>query len=498
MDIRIALGGSLDWFRVDAIPEISSPDTLAVLRRIDLLQSTWVGNADIDPEAFERTRLRTLRSHAIETGILERLYDLGWGITEALVADGLLMSVAEREGGIDPSTLDVVQSQFDALEYVAQFATEQQPLSVTFIRNLHASITMHQQTYEAVDSLGRKVELPLRHGQWKDNPNRVQRIDGSMLSYCPPDFVQDEIERLISEYNSNSDAHPLVRAAWLHHRFISIHPFDDGNGRVARALVLLELLRGQYAPLVVDRTTRDTYIKALEEANDGNLDPLVILFAELERIAMAQQFQEPLAPNVGVAVQVASTWAQRFKEAKSADDDIRAARFNELATELQSRIEVFLKTLAVQIASDFREVDPRSDAWVNTGKPGQDNAMHYQAQIVQLAKRHDFYANRTQGTWWTALRFRLREETLTLLVPVIKVGYGESGWGTVVIQAESAVRWDALDEGQQPYHWLFQPQQRDQVPFTIAMTADDIWPDVQSLVDARASSAINSFCQEVF
>jgi hypothetical protein len=488
----------VQWFQVDAIPPVANEDTLAVLRRIDILQSTWVANADIDPEAFERTRLRTIRSHAVETGILERLYDLDWGVTQALVADGLLMSVAEREGGIEASTLDVVKSQFDALEYVSEFAAAQEPLSVTFIRNLHASITKHQSTYEAMDSLGRRIDVPLQHGQWKQNPNQVERMDGSVWNYCPPEFVQDEIERLIQVYNADTDSHPLVRAAWLHHRFISIHPFDDGNGRVARALVLLELLRAHYAPLVVDRTTRDAYIRSLESANDGNLEPLVVLFAELERIAMAQQFQEPLSPSSGVATQVVTSWAQRFRDAKNADEQTRAAHFNELALGVQSRIEEYLKSLATQISSEFRDVDPGADAWVNVGRPGQENAMHYQAQIVQLAKKHDFYANRTDGTWWTALRFRMRNETLTLLVPIIKVGYGESGWGTVAIQAESAVKWEAVSEGEQPYRWLFQPQQRDQVPFTTAMSVDDIWPDVLSLVDSRASAAINSFLEEVF
>lgn len=87
--------------------------------------------------------------------------------------------------------------------------------------------------------------------------------------------------------------------------------------------------------------------------------------------------------------------------------------------------------------------------------------MHYQAQIVQLAKNHDFYAHRSCGTCWTALRFRLREERLTALVPIVKVGYGESGLGPVAIQAESVVKWKTLEEGQQQNRWLFEPKQRD-------------------------------------
>ena len=72
-----------------------------------------------------------------------------------------------------------------------------------------------------------------------------------------------EMERLVELHGQNAHLHPIILAAWLHHRFIRIHPFQDGNGRVARALVLLVLLRQDYAPLVVDRRRRDEYLRAL-------------------------------------------------------------------------------------------------------------------------------------------------------------------------------------------------------------------------------------------
>src|SRR6266704_240630 len=79
-------------------------------------------------------------------------------------------------------------------------------------------------------------------------------------------------------YDATADAHPVIRAAWLHHRFVAIHPFQDGNGRVARALTLLVLLRAHYAPLVVGRHQRGDYLDALDVAA-GDLRPLVRLFA---------------------------------------------------------------------------------------------------------------------------------------------------------------------------------------------------------------------------
>src|SRR5690606_35871274 len=126
----------------------------------------------------------------------------------------------------------------------------------------------------------------LHHGSWKEHPNSVRRQGRPDLVFCPPEQVQSEIERLITCYRQSSDIHPVIRAAWLHHAFVGIHPFEDGNGRVARALTMLVLLRNRYAPLVVDRYSRADYIEALEQANDGDLRALVRLFARLEVVAL--------------------------------------------------------------------------------------------------------------------------------------------------------------------------------------------------------------------
>ncbi|SBW27814.1 hypothetical protein [Protofrankia symbiont of Coriaria ruscifolia] len=66
-------------------------------------------------EDLTAARHRSLRRHAIETGIIERLYDVEWGVTESLVAEGLTVEVAARNGGMDEDVLAIIRSQFDAL-----------------------------------------------------------------------------------------------------------------------------------------------------------------------------------------------------------------------------------------------------------------------------------------------------------------------------------------------------------------------------------------------
>jgi fido (protein-threonine AMPylation protein) len=96
------------------------------------------------------------------------------------------------------------------------------------------------------------------------------------------------MESLLAIFEQTWDAHPVVRSAWLHHRFVCVHPFQDGNGRVARALTLLVLLRNHYAPLVVDRNQRADYLDALDEANEGDLRPLVRLFGAVQALVVKE------------------------------------------------------------------------------------------------------------------------------------------------------------------------------------------------------------------
>jgi Fic family protein len=73
---------------------------------------------------------------------------------------------------------------------------------------------------------------------------------------------------------------PVVRAAIAHHGFVMVHPFEDGNGRVSRLLLSLQLLRDGYAPAFLLRDWKGRYLAALGAADKGEHTPIINLIGQ--------------------------------------------------------------------------------------------------------------------------------------------------------------------------------------------------------------------------
>lgn len=97
-------------------------------------------------------------------------------------------------------------------------------------------------------------------------------ISGSKYAVSPVDKIKYRIEKLVDWYNNNENKmHPIQLAAQLHKRFVFIHPFIDGNGRLARLLMNLALLRNDYNIAIIPQVMRGEYISLLELAHTNDL-----------------------------------------------------------------------------------------------------------------------------------------------------------------------------------------------------------------------------------
>jgi fido (protein-threonine AMPylation protein) len=151
----------------------------------------------------------------------------------------------------------------------------------------------HQETTLARDQFGQLFESKLLKGKYKDRPNNPQRPDGTVYEFCPPNQVEPEMERLLAMHAEHEKRSvPVeVEAAWLHHRFTQIHPYQDGNGRVARALASLFFIKAGWFPVVVTRDDRPRYLDSLELADAGHLRPVVSLLVDVQKRALYRSLQ---------------------------------------------------------------------------------------------------------------------------------------------------------------------------------------------------------------
>ena len=240
------------------------------------------------------------RTWAIETGIIEGLYRLDEAQTQTLIERGFEPSTIPPSGtGQDPGNmLAILQDHMTALDAIYSQVQSGLSISRSAIRQLHQVIVAYQPTYRALNQFGRWFDAHLRAGAFKTMPNNPTRPDSVVHQYCLPEHVDSELDNLLTcygQYCAQPDVcHPLLVAAWLNHRFVQIHPFQDGNGRVTRALVTWHLVQHHHLPIIV---TRHDHTDALESADDGYLNPLVEFTAKLHRRSVLQTMTAPTANN---------------------------------------------------------------------------------------------------------------------------------------------------------------------------------------------------------
>jgi Fic family protein len=230
-------------------------------------------------DAFDRAVRVAMRAAAIDTGAIEGLYEVDRGFTMSIALQAFAWehALAERGEGVR----ELFEAQLAGYELALDVVTRQMPLSEAWLRTLHEHICAPQATYRVLTDAGWQAqELP--KGRYKEHPNHVLLSNGSLHAYAPVSMVAPEMRRLFEQLRTTAfeEAHPVEQATYAHHALTVVHPFADGNGRVARALASVYLYRGFSIPLVVFANQRRSYLDALSTADSGEPDPWLEFVAD--------------------------------------------------------------------------------------------------------------------------------------------------------------------------------------------------------------------------
>lgn len=133
-----------------------------------------------------------------------------------------------------------------------------------------------------------------------------------MFHYASPAETPAAMSDLLAWYNEaakNNTIHPVELAAVLHYKFVCIHPFDDGNGRISRLTMNYHLLKNGYPPVIIKSADKKNYLFALHEADTGNLNAFKEYIAE----QLVWSCEISIKAAKGESIDEAGDWEKKLK-----------------------------------------------------------------------------------------------------------------------------------------------------------------------------------------
>lgn len=144
------------------------------------------------------------------------------------------------------------------------------PLTQNFIRQLHKVLLREDYTEHRNLPGGKIVSYTIHAGQYKTRPNSVITRYGDRFEYASPEETPALMTDLVDWYNTaeqEGKLTPIELAALFHYRYIRIHPFEDGNGRIARLMANYILARHGWPMIVIRNRNKPDYLDALHRSD---------------------------------------------------------------------------------------------------------------------------------------------------------------------------------------------------------------------------------------
>jgi hypothetical protein len=232
-----------------------------------------------DPARWKETRERFLCAAALDSSALSEMIRPSPQLTTIV----LRQSIGEGDWSkVAESTNLVAECHRRALIVASDAAEARRTLTEDLIARLQDLIVEAQSTYTVSIEDGTRIEVDLPKRQYKPVSNYLIHFtdDHDLVPFAPASGVADEMRRLAEEFASDAFAqlHPVVQSAFAHAALTHIHPFADGNGRLARTVASMPLLREVGLPQVIIADQWPAYVTALSRSDSDDVQALADLF----------------------------------------------------------------------------------------------------------------------------------------------------------------------------------------------------------------------------
>lgn len=233
------------------------------MNKIDQLFLEWQSIQPLKEEYQQRLDQKFMLEFNYNSNHIEG-NTLTYGQTEMLLMFGKVVEDANMKD------LEEMKASNVGLEMVKEMAKDrEQPLTEYFIRTLHHTLLREDYT-EHRQINGTDYSYVVHAGQYKTRPNSVKTITGEPFEYASPEETPALMADLLKWYNqaeTEAILSPIELASLFHYRYIRIHPFEDGNGRVSRLIVNYILYRHGYPMIVVKSSDKTNYLTALNKCD---------------------------------------------------------------------------------------------------------------------------------------------------------------------------------------------------------------------------------------
>lgn len=227
---------------------------------------------DVEGKVMQKLRLDwNYHSNAIEGN------RLSYGETVAFLMEGITAKGKPLKDHLD------IRGHNEAINFLLAIVKDTRQISEADIRNLHTMILVEPYNTKAQTVEGLPTTKRITLGEYKTSANHVKTATGEIHYYATPEETPAKMQELMDWYgemSNNKDVHPVVVAALFHHQFVSIHPFDDGNGRLSRILMNLILMQNGFPPVVIKIDDRQNYYALLNRADNNDKWPFIEYIAE--------------------------------------------------------------------------------------------------------------------------------------------------------------------------------------------------------------------------
>ncbi len=249
---------------------------METLERAEQLKAELDSLRPLDPDVERRVMQKLRLDWNYHSNKLEG-NTYSYGETKMLLMKGL------TAGGKPVRDHEEISGHDQAISFIIESIEHDEPLTEIFIRHLHKLILVRPFWSDAKTVDGQPTKRLIKVGEYKTEPNHVETQSGNIFYFAEPIETPAKMQELVEWFRNKSqnlEENFIKLSTEFHYRFVRIHPFDDGNGRLARLLMNYILMKQGFPPVIIKTEDKDNYIAVLEQADFAILKPFVEYVAQ--------------------------------------------------------------------------------------------------------------------------------------------------------------------------------------------------------------------------